>query len=81
MLDQLVSWHGLCCLQALPQPAYLHAQRWGRGFNQRPLGVACLAAPKQRFVACGDFCLGPLVEDAWLSGRAAADKIAAALLL
>ncbi|GAB4823257.1 hypothetical protein N2152v2_010303 [Parachlorella kessleri] len=67
--------------QALPQPAHLHAQRWGRGFIQRPLGVPCLAAPRQRLVACGDFCLGSSVEDAWLSGRAAADEIAAALLL
>lgn len=73
---QTLKHHAHCVQAGLPRPAHLQAQRWGRGFIQRPLGVPCLAAPQQRFAACGDFCLGPAAEDAWLSGRAAAEEVA-----
>lgn len=64
----------------LPPTAHVRAQRWGRGFVRQPLGVPCLAAPQQRFAACGDYCLGNSIEDAWLSGRAAAEEVEAALV-
>lgn len=38
-------------------------------------GEACLWDESKRVAACGDYCLGPRVESAILSGLAAANKI------
>jgi predicted NAD/FAD-dependent oxidoreductase len=37
--------------------------------------VTCFKAEKVRLAACGDFCLGAGVENAVLSGTAAADAV------
>lgn len=54
----------------LPEPLYAGAHRWGHALVQAPLGAPCLADPVARIGACGDWCLGARLQDAWLSGRA-----------
>lgn len=60
----------------LPPPAFVKAHRWRHARVTRPLGEGCLAAPGG-LVACGDWCLGPRIEAAWLSGVAAAERVLA----
>ena len=54
----------------LPLPVHLSAHRWRFSMVEEPLGEAVLLGPG--LALCGDWCLGPRVEAAWLSGRAAA---------
>ena len=56
--------------RALPLPRHLEAHRWRYAMVEEPLGLAVLHGPD--VALCGDWCLGPRVEAAWLSGRAAA---------
>ena len=53
----------------------MQAHRWGSAFPAKPLGNACLTVPSANFTACGDFCLGAGVENAALSGLAAANSV------
>jgi predicted NAD/FAD-dependent oxidoreductase len=57
--------------------ASTHAQvhRWGSAFPARPFGSPCLTAESARLAACGDYCLGAGVENAVLSGQAAAEAV------
>ncbi|BFI24778.1 renalase [Marchantia polymorpha subsp. ruderalis] len=60
-----------------PTPFFMKAHRWGSAF---PAQVAaqeekCLVDPSRRIAACGDYCVGPRIECAILSGLAAADNI------
>lgn len=64
---------------AFPAPRYAAAHRWRYAQVITPLGAPCLAAPESRLVACGDWCLGPRIEDAFMSGRAAAEALIASL--
>lgn len=64
----------------LPEPLYVHAQRWGRAFATQPLGTEVLFLPAQRLVLCGDVCTGSSVEAAWRSGQAAGNAVADMLL-
>lgn len=57
-------------------PAHLAAHRWRFALPIEPLAQPCLADPGLRVVACGDWCGGPRVEGAYLSGRAAARLVA-----
>jgi predicted NAD/FAD-dependent oxidoreductase len=57
-------------------PIHLAAHRWRFALPTEPLAQACLADPELRVVACGDWCGGPRVEGAFLSGRAAARLVA-----
>jgi predicted NAD/FAD-dependent oxidoreductase len=56
-------------------PVHVDAHRWRFALPTEPLAEACLADPELRVVACGDWCGGPRVEGAFLSGLAAAQKI------
>ena len=47
------------------------AHRWRYGLVRTPVGREALVDESRGLVACGDWCLGPTVEDALLSGRAA----------
>jgi renalase len=62
--------------QPLPAPAYLSAHRWRYALVERPLGEPCLWDEALRLGLCGDWCLGPRVEAAWMSGRALAAALA-----
>eukprot|EP00271_Cylindrocystis_brebissonii_P007281 TRINITY_DN20628_c0_g1_i2.p1 TRINITY_DN20628_c0_g1~~TRINITY_DN20628_c0_g1_i2.p1 ORF type:complete len:476 (-),score=53.56 TRINITY_DN20628_c0_g1_i2:354-1781(-) len=67
-----------CVGGELPTPIYMRAHRWGGAF---PLGACaskedrCLLDTERRLAVCGDFCVGPRVESAILSGLAAAERM------
>ncbi len=66
------------CGTTLPQPNFLKAHRWrfALAFGQHG---ATMWNPQLRLGACGDWCMAPQVEGAWLSGVELADKITARL--
>lgn len=51
------------------------AHRWRYARVHRALGRDCVADTDQGLVLAGDFCRGDGVENAWLSGRAAAEAL------
>lgn len=57
------------------EPVFLKAHRWRYSQVATALGVDCVVHDSGRLVACGDWCLGPTVEHAWLSGSAAAGRL------
>ena len=65
------------CAGNKPQPAYLHAQRWGSAFKAELLPDGCLSDPSQQLAACGDFCKESSSEGAIKSGLTAADAVIA----
>lgn len=54
----------------LPAPIHLAAHRWRYALVEAPLGAPFLHDASIGLAACGDWCLGPRVESAWLSGVA-----------
>lgn len=56
-------------------PTHLTAHRWRFALPRNPLPEACLFDENLGLAACGDWCGGPRVEGAFLSGLAAADCI------
>ncbi|MGV3624182.1 MAG: FAD-dependent oxidoreductase [Archangium sp.] len=61
---------------ARPQtPLFVDAHRWKSALVEKPLGVSCLWDETLQLAVCGDWCLGARVEDAFLSGTAAAGRI------
>lgn len=61
------------------QPAAMRAHRWRFALVTQPLGAPTLCDPALRLATAGDWHLGPGLEAAWLSGRAAGRAIAQAL--
>lgn len=57
----------------IPKPSLLLAHRWRYAKTRIPLGEGCLFDPDLRVGACGDWCLGERIEDAYLSGLAMAE--------
>lgn len=57
------------------QPAFSAAHLWRYAFVERAVGSDCLVDDGGRVVACGDWCVGPRVEAAYLSGVAAAGRV------
>jgi predicted NAD/FAD-dependent oxidoreductase len=55
---------------------HLAAHRWRYALPREPLADACLFDRELRIAACGDWCGGPRVEGAFLSGLAAAETVA-----
>lgn len=53
-----------------PAPAILHAHRWRHAFVEQPLGSSCIVDQESAVGACGDWCIAPRVEAAFVSGRA-----------
>ena len=62
-------------------PTYLAAYRWRFALPLEPLEDRCLFDAASGLGACGDWCLGPRVEGAFLSGAAAAECILRATAL
>lgn len=58
-------------------PATLAAHRWRYALVETPLGEACLWDPRAQLGVCGDWCIGPRVEAAFLSGEALAQSVMA----
>ena len=59
-----------------PAPVrYSTAHRWRFALPSEPLAEACLFDEEMKLAACGDWCGGPRVEGAFLSGLAAAERI------
>lgn len=61
------------------EPRQLLAHRWRYALPSAPLEDRCLFDPRLRVGACGDWCGGPRVEGAFLSGTAVAEKLLATL--
>lgn len=72
-LRQLVSAY----LPELPQPVTCKAHRWRYAHADGPVGTENFVAQQQALVVCGDWLLGSRVENAYLSGAAAADAVLA----
>jgi predicted NAD/FAD-dependent oxidoreductase len=65
--------------RSLPTPIHVLAHRWRHALPQTIIGQTCLFDERERIGACGDWCGGPRVEGAYLSGVALAQRIAALL--
>lgn len=64
LLAAFDDWAG----QALPAPRHARAHRWRYAKVVEALGVQGLLDEGLGLAACGDWCRGSRVEDAWLSG-------------
>jgi predicted NAD/FAD-dependent oxidoreductase len=58
-----------------PPPRILAAHRWRYALVETALDTPCLWDGASGIGVCGDFCLGPRVEAAWLSGTALASAV------
>ena len=56
-------------------PSYATAHRWRYALSPEPLDRRCLFDRELMIGACGDWCSGPRVEDAFLSGMAVAGRV------
>lgn len=56
-------------------PLFVTAKRWRYAVTEKALGENCLWDAATQLAVCGDWCLGARVEDAFLSGTAAAARI------
>jgi len=61
----------------LPRAFHAVAHRWRYAFADPPLAVGAIHDPESRVTLCGDWCLGTRIEDAFLSGLAAAVRLGA----
>jgi predicted NAD/FAD-dependent oxidoreductase len=66
-------------VDGLPVVNEVQAHRWRYASTASPLAEPCLSDLPSTLAVCGDWCLGSLVEDAFLSGSAAANQILRAL--
>jgi predicted NAD/FAD-dependent oxidoreductase len=57
------------------EPVFVALHRWGHAKASSPLAERALWDAGLRLGACGDWCGGDRIEDAWLSGIALADVI------
>jgi predicted NAD/FAD-dependent oxidoreductase len=61
----------------LPDLSYCTAHRWRYALPTEPLADRALWDATMQIGACGDWCGGPRVEGAYLSGRAVAERLLA----
>ncbi len=59
----------------LPRAFYATVHRWRHAAADPPLAVGAIHDRESRITLCGDWCKGSRIEDAFLSGLAAADMI------
>lgn len=57
------------------KPMFTQAHWWKYALPVAPIPDPCLFDPTLRIGLCGDWCAGPRVEGAWLSGAALAEQI------
>jgi predicted NAD/FAD-dependent oxidoreductase len=57
------------------RPSYVACHLWRYAVPQQPLEDGCLYDADLQIGACGDWCRGPGVEDAFLSGMAMAGRV------
>lgn len=62
-------------VRAEAPPSFVRAHRWRYGLASVPLGVDALVDDSLRLAVCGDYCLGTRIEDAFISGQAAASRL------
>ena len=60
---------------AVAEPMQQSGHRWRYALVQKPLGEPCLWDTQTKLGVCGDWCLGPRVEAAFLSGEALAQSV------
>jgi len=63
--------------KGVPRPLYLAAHWWRFAVADPPLAAGPLADEASGVVLCGDWCAGARIEDAYLSGAAAARMLGA----
>ncbi|MDB4756591.1 FAD-dependent oxidoreductase [Mariniblastus sp.] len=73
-LDMLQEFWRATGLQQL-EPLHLSAHRWKYAFPANPASIPSFFDRNSGIVACGDWCNGPRVEGAFLSGMSAAGRI------
>ncbi|MEQ8825363.1 MAG: FAD-dependent oxidoreductase [Filomicrobium sp.] len=69
----LERFHKLSGVQ--PEPTLLMGHRWKYALVSNPMGKPYIWKSAIGLGACGDWCLGPRIEDAFLSGREMAEQI------
>jgi photolyase PhrII len=57
------------------KPIFATAHLWRYAFVEQPLAVDSVVSEDGRVVVCGDWCLSPRIESAFLSGTAAAGRL------
>jgi photolyase PhrII len=57
------------------EPSFVKAHRWRHALVTKPLAEDCVVHESGRVIACGDWCRGPRLEAAFLSGTAAAGRL------
>jgi predicted NAD/FAD-dependent oxidoreductase len=77
LLDRLSELVG----RPLPRARVADAHRWRDARVEVPLGEECLVDAAAGLGFCGDWCLAPRAEAAWVSGRALGSALAAARAL
>jgi predicted NAD/FAD-dependent oxidoreductase len=71
----LDAFHQATAHSAARHPVFALAHRWRYALPALPLPEPCLFDSMLRVGVCGDWCAGPRVEGAWLSGEALAEQI------
>jgi predicted NAD/FAD-dependent oxidoreductase len=64
--------------RSLPRLRFADAHRWRHARVEAPLGEDCLLDAGEGLGFCGDWCLAPRAEAAWMSGRALGSALAEA---
>jgi renalase len=62
---------------SLPPLLAQETHLWRHAHVEAAVGTPCLVGANQNIAACGDWCLGPRAEAAFISGRAAAEALIA----
>ncbi len=73
----LIAAFGEAARASIPEPALAIAHRWRYALPVSLLDERCLFDPDLGLGACGDWCAGPRVEGAFLSGCAMAERLIA----
>ena len=75
VLEDLIAAFWQATQTASRQPIYSRAHRWRFSLPAEPLEEPFLLNEQMRIAACGDWCGGPRVEGAFLSGAKLAERL------